>query len=120
MVAKIEPSIIEAMRNAALALSQQSPPSGSSCALQAAFLDKITSNLTAKSKSDTRPISSRLTPLPTESDDFISKDSGLFGIEGTENIFEATNLELQLTDDEGWASIFAQSGFDLEDGVFLN
>ncbi|CAG9989353.1 unnamed protein product [Clonostachys byssicola] len=120
MVAKIEPSIIDVMRNAALALSQQSPPSGSSCALQAAFLDKITSNLTVKSRSDTRPISSRLTPLPTEADDVTSKDSGLFSIEGTDNIFEATNMDLQLTDDEGWASIFAQSGFDLEDGVFLN
>ncbi|KAK7422815.1 hypothetical protein QQX98_001377 [Neonectria punicea] len=115
MVSKIESSTIDAIRNAAFAFSQQSAPPGSSCALQAGFLGKITSNLMAKRKDNSHE-SSRLTPATADADadQIQAQEPDWFTFEGVE-----TTFDVQFDSDETWAAMLARAGFSTEDGVFL-
>lgn len=118
MVATIESSTIDAIRNASLAFSQQSAPPGSSCALQARFLNKITTNFVAKRRAESRE-NPRLTPVATDGDPVQAPEPDWFIFEGAETIFQGASLDLQFANDETWANMFASAGFNTQEGVFL-
>jgi hypothetical protein len=129
MAAKIESKTIDGIRNAALVFSQQVASPGSSCGLQAGFLNKVTSKLIAKQRHgnhvnpgpspvlasqdrrQNRDFSTKAVQLPCE------PDWPVLG--GVTTVFQEGNLDLQFTDDETWESIFASAGFSTQDGVFL-
>ncbi|KAF7558428.1 hypothetical protein G7046_g5725 [Stylonectria norvegica] len=127
MVAKIESPAIDAIRNAARAFSQQAAPLGSSCALQAGFLNKIASNFVAERSPATQDAAADFiggasqdnSQDPSTKTTSLRYDFSRTMFEPADPIFHQGNLDLQLADDETWANMFASAGFDTQDGVFL-
>ncbi|KDN68730.1 putative fungal specific transcription factor domain-containing protein [Colletotrichum sublineola] len=118
---QIEADVHTAISGAALVFSQQAAPSGSSCALQSKFLNNV---LAKVSKHANREVVNRETNASeTRSqsgrnrDELVADDSAaapscIYGtVEG--------GLALDFADDEAWAGIMAEAGFNAQDGVFF-
>ncbi|TID00076.1 Protein priB [Colletotrichum higginsianum] len=119
---QIRPAIHGAISGAARAFSQQAAPSGSSCALQSRFLDKILAKI-AKDSSE------ELVARDTTATESHSQPGAGRHTCGAESSITATSarvfsqmeagLTLDFGDDEEWAGIMAEAGFNAQDGVFF-
>ncbi|KND88623.1 Protein priB [Tolypocladium ophioglossoides CBS 100239] len=137
VVGAVESTTIHAMRTAARAFFSQAGPPGSSCALQAKFLNNIASKLSEKGKERRdRPadisVSDKVdVPTSYQNQQVSTADSGLLiesdGItpqpseRATPEIsaLQQGNLDLLFADVDAWANMFSSAGFNTQDGVFL-
>lgn len=120
---QIRPAIHGAISGAARAFSQQAAPPGSSCALQSRFLDKILARI---SKGSSEELVARDTTA-TESHGQSGAGRHTCGAESSSitatsaRVFSQmeAGLTLDFGDDEEWAGIMAEAGFNAQDGVFF-
>ncbi|KAK1979793.1 fungal-specific transcription factor domain-containing protein [Colletotrichum cereale] len=118
---QIEVDIHSAISDAALVFSQQSTPPGSSCALQSKFLNNLLARISRDANSDvvnreTDPSASRRQPGTNRqelvADDITAAPSRIYS-----HVEEG--VALGFADDEAWAGIMAEAGFNAQDGVFF-
>lgn len=157
IVREIEAGTIETIRTAATAFSQQSAPPGSSCFLQARFLDKVVSNyddireqnsprgVSATTRTDICYHSNLATPgtgtretmtapsaLAEGSCDSIYTQQQAYEENSLPRTFITTaqsssavarstaRIDCILTDNDTWADVFANAGFNIQDGFFFS
>ncbi|KAH8671691.1 hypothetical protein BX600DRAFT_487129 [Xylariales sp. PMI_506] len=135
---QIEAKVISAIGDAALVFSQLAAPPGSTCALQARFLDKVISNYMEKKAGltgvdpnqadphnldneksgslQTSAESSRMGEIPRMplSGESAHHDGSLM------NVLYNTKLDLVYGEDDHWEGMFAGAGFSVQDGIFYN
>ncbi|KAK2060663.1 hypothetical protein LY76DRAFT_568583 [Colletotrichum caudatum] len=119
---QLEVDIHSVISGAALVFSQQAAPPGSSCALQSRFLDNVLARIskhvnreavdreTNSSESCTQHVITNRHEIVT--DDASAGQSRICSyVEGEQT--------LDFADDEIWAGIMAEAGFNAQDGVFF-
>jgi hypothetical protein len=118
---QIEAEVHSAISGAALVFSQQAAPPGSSCALQSKFLNNVLARTSKRvnrevANRDANPSESRNQPGTNRHElltgDVTAAASRIYSyVEG--------GPSLDFADDEAWAGIMAEAGFNSQDGVFL-
>ncbi|ETS79448.1 hypothetical protein PFICI_09301 [Pestalotiopsis fici W106-1] len=134
---QIEHHVTAAINTAARIFSQQASPPGSSCTLQAKFLEKIMSDFEARRQeqrlqpSQSRPLGddphTRInvtlldesgTSRPTD-----ALGNGVTSIDDTlqaeRNGSQSVRQEFSFAEDDIWADMFASAGFNIQEGVFF-
>lgn len=129
---QIEPAIKSAISGAAVVFSQQAAPPGSSCALQAKFLDNITTRFPkerphvhgrgqdqsiAVEAGEHSTISSTQPNCDDSRWDSSETASFIAPIRGA-NI-AGTGLTFESAEEATWASLIAEAGFSAQDGIFF-
>ncbi|KAH7007476.1 hypothetical protein EDB80DRAFT_752060 [Ilyonectria destructans] len=138
IVSEIKDNTISALRAATCVFSQQAAPPGSSCALQAKFLERIVleflNKRTEKARtsgnaspdnlgsshgpSRDRGASPRAPRLPDDLGQLLL-DTGDMGVPDTPGL-QQIRADFLFTDDTFWADMFVSAGFSLQDGVFFS
>ncbi|KAK8063905.1 hypothetical protein PG996_008557 [Apiospora saccharicola] len=133
---RIELQICDAIQSTADAFSGQSSPPGSSCWLQARFLERIVMKHVEKRR-ERDPDSSRAKPASSTAASDPALVAGSLGAHGTphsggHSTLNAQNdpihvsrhlneprLDFALTGDGAWIDMFTSAGFSIQDGVFF-
>lgn len=124
IASQMEPAIKEAISGAALVFSQQSAPSGSSCALQTKFLE----NLVAKFRKQDDDQSER--PLAQIEQERQSRLEASDQATWNYDLERFTTMEgaadqaqmvptFEFAEEATWASLIAEAGFCAQDGNFF-
>ncbi|EFQ34874.1 fungal specific transcription factor domain-containing protein [Colletotrichum graminicola M1.001] len=118
---QIEVDVHSAISGAELVFSQQAAPSGSSCALQSRFLSNMLARVSkhidkeAVNK-ETNPSESQ-SQLGTNRHEYLAGDAA--AAPGYICSYTEGGQTLGFADDETWAGIMAEAGFNAQDGVFF-
>ncbi|KAK2002618.1 fungal-specific transcription factor domain-containing protein [Colletotrichum falcatum] len=118
---QIEVDVHSAISGAALVFSQQAAPPGSSCALQSRFLNNVLARISKHVNREavnreTNPSECRSQPETNRrelvTDDATAPPSRIFS-------YAEGGLALDFADDQSWAEIMAEAGFNAQEGVFF-
>lgn len=138
IVSEIEDNTINALRAATCVFSQQAAPPGSSCTLQAKFLERIVLEFLNKraekartsrnaspdnlgsshGPSRDRGASPRAPRLPNDPSQLLLDTSDM-DVPDTPGL-QQIRADFLFTDDTFWADMFVSAGFSLQDGVFFS
>jgi hypothetical protein len=137
----MEISALDGIRNTAEVFDNLRAPAGTSCALQAAFLHKILIQYEAmrEQRSSSRshiPAAPTAYTAPTRNVDTATRESTLHHAQNTQRpdsdttyddrdmyhyaSEDASTFDLNLVDDEAWAFMFANAGFNIGQGAFMS
>lgn len=128
---QIEPAIKNAISGAAVVFSQQAAPPGSSCALQAEFLDNITTTFPKDGPQAHGRDKYQRTAVETGGESISNTqpncDDSRWDSNETANFTALTRgadmagarLTFESTEEATWASLVAEAGFSEKDGVFF-
>ncbi|PYH92571.1 hypothetical protein BO71DRAFT_357044 [Aspergillus ellipticus CBS 707.79] len=128
IVREIETPTIQAISDATKAFVSQCAPPGSSCTLQARFLEKALRDYSSPRNHQSRPL------VYNETDNQCHGKDGQVSVpdsrvEGRESsILSGLDLcdqtqdvpDLLFGDDGSWADLFASTGFNIQEGVFFS
>ncbi|KAF5504925.1 Protein priB [Colletotrichum siamense] len=129
---QIEPAIKSAISGAAVVFSQQAAPPGSSCALQAKFLDNITTRFSkerphihgrVQDQRTTVGMGEQSTISTTQQNcddsrwDSSETASFIAPMRGADIV--GTGLTFESAEEATWANLIAEAGFSAQDGVFF-
>ncbi|TDZ49730.1 Protein priB [Colletotrichum trifolii] len=121
---QIEPAIKNAISGAAMVFSQQAAPAGSSCALQAKFLDNIVAKFRRQDAQVTQPEESlghgpENRPEAGSETVWTSEAGNLAAPERTVPQSHG-GLSFESSEEAAWASLIAEAGFCAQDGIFFS
>ncbi|KAK6196632.1 hypothetical protein LQW54_011326 [Pestalotiopsis sp. IQ-011] len=132
---QIEPQVSTAIATAARVFSQQASPPGSSCTLQAKFLERIMSDFeTMRQEQRLQKIQARTmeenthasntVPLLDENGasrpaETVCQDVTCIDDIDDRNGLHPVRQEFSFAEDEMWADMFANAGFNYQEGVFF-
>ncbi|KAI4600437.1 hypothetical protein KJ359_000792 [Pestalotiopsis sp. 9143b] len=132
---QIEPQVSTAISTAARVFSQQASPPGSSCTLQAKFLERIMSDFETMrqeqrlQKSQVRAVEDNIhvgntVPLLDENGtsrpaETVCQDVTCIDDIEDRNGLQPVRQEFSFAEDEMWADMFANAGFNYQEGVFF-
>lgn len=132
---QIEPQVNTAIATAARVFSQQASPPGSSCTLQAKFLERIMSDFETMrqeqrlQKSQARTTeenthASNTVPLLDENGTSRQAETVCQDVTFIDDVADRDGLhpvrqEFSFAEDEMWADMFANAGFNYQEGVFF-
>ncbi|KAK6083574.1 fungal specific transcription factor domain-containing protein [Seiridium cupressi] len=133
---QIEPEVTRVISNAARVFSQQASPPGSSCTLQAKFLEKIVSDFVERRREQraqaTRQHAANDANVPRprlvsdtskESREARGYNHGTVNLESIHSLANngshQARLDFSFAEDDTWADMFANAGFNIQEGVFF-
>jgi hypothetical protein len=131
----METAALNSIRNTAKVFDRLQAPAGTSCALQAAFLDNVLIQHEAMREQRTSSRSHRPAALATTVDianhhiapnraqtrqrhdgnpPYDDQDTEYYASE------DASTFDMRFVDDESWAFMFANAGFNIGQGAFMS
>jgi hypothetical protein len=123
---------LDSIRNAAKVFEKLQAPPNTSCALQAAFLRNVLIQHEAIQERRTSSLShmpaAHVAPTPHQSATLHAQTvqrNDTYPAYSDQNAFErasedASSFDIDFVDDEAWAFLFANAGFNIEQGAFLS
>ncbi|KAM0815287.1 putative Transcription factor domain-containing protein [Seiridium cardinale] len=133
---QIEPEVTRVISSAARVFSQQASPPGSSCTLQAKFLEKIISDYMERRREQRaqaprqHATNDANVPRPRSVSDTSKEpreargyNRGMVNLESIHSLANSgshqARLDFSFAEDDTWADMFANAGFNIQEGVFF-